>query len=156
MTDSHLRVKLQSEFMTEEGETKEQTMKKVLFVCVENSCRSQMAEAFAHIHGNGVIEAYSSGSRPSGKVNEKALTSMKELGYDLSKHRSKSLSKIPDIEYDVVVTMGCGDECPLVKAKQRQDWGIPDPKNLENQKFREIRNLIENKILNLINEIKNA
>ncbi len=125
-------------------------MKKVLFVCIENSCRSQMAEAFAKIHGKGVIEAYSSGSSPSGMVNAKALLSMKELGYDLSKHHSKSLTEIPDIEYDAVITMGCGDKCPFVRAKQREDWGIPDPKDMDEDGFRKIRDLIRDKVKDLV------
>lgn len=128
-------------------------MKKVLFVCVENSCRSQMAEAFAKIHGNGVIEAFSSGSRPSGKVNEKAISSMTEIGYDLSKHNSKSLSEIPDIEYDFVITMGCGDECPFVKSKYREDWDIPDPKDMDDEGFRRVRGLIEEKVKELVRNI---
>lgn len=93
-------------------------MKKVLFVCVENSCRSQMAEAFAKIHGKDILEGYSAGSKASGKVNEKAIKSMKEVAYDLVAHKSKSLNDIPDVEYDFAITMGCGDECPYVKAKQ--------------------------------------
>ena len=76
-------------------------MKRVLFVCVENSCRSQIAEAFARMHGAGAIEPYSAGSNPSGQVNLKAIVSMHELGYDLSRHVSKSLSEIPAVEYDV-------------------------------------------------------
>ena len=96
-------------------------MKRILFVCVENSCRSQMAEAFARMHGAGTIEPYSAGSKPSGQVNPKAVESMRELGYDLSKHGSKSLSDIPAVEYDVAVTMGCGDACPTVRAQQREE-----------------------------------
>lgn len=128
-------------------------MKKVLFVCVENSCRSQMAEAFAKIYGKDVIESYSAGSRASGKVNEKAIKSMQEIGYDLDAHKSKSLNVIPDIEYDFAITMGCGDECPYITAKQRLDWGIPDPKNMNNQEFNKVRDLIKEKILSLINTL---
>jgi len=101
-------------------------MKRVLFVCVENSNRSQMAEAFARIHGN--VEAFSAGSRPSGVVNPKAIAAMKEVGYDLTRHDSKSLREVPDVEYDLVATMGCGDECPNVRARCREDWQIPDRK----------------------------
>ena len=126
--------------------------KTVLFVCIENSNRSQMAEAFAHIHGQG-IAAYSSGSRPSGIVNPKAIASMAELGYDLAKHGSKALTEIPDIEYDAVVTMGCGDACPFVKAKRREDWQIPDPKHLPPDEFRKIRDLIQGKVKDLLSEI---
>ena len=118
-------------------------MKNVLFVCIENSCRSQIAEAFAQIHGKNVLEPYSSGSRPSGIVNPKALASMKEIGYDMSTHRSKSLSEIPDIEYDYVITMGCGDACPYVRAKHREDWGIPDPKDMDEEGFRKIREKVK-------------
>jgi len=124
--------------------------KRLLFVCVENSNRSQMAEAFARIHGGDKIEAYSAGSRPSGKINPKAIRTMKEIGYDLSKHRSKSLSEIPDIEFDFVATMGCGDECPFLRAKQREDWNIPDPKELPRSEFRAVRDLIENKVKEIL------
>ena len=98
-------------------------MKTVLFVCVENSCRSQMAEAFGKMHGEGIIEVYSSGSHPSGMVNPKAIASMKEIGYDLAKHQSLGLDKIPQIKYDYAITMGCGDECPMINAVNREDWG---------------------------------
>ena len=123
---------------------------KILFVCVENSNRSQMAEAFARIHGTGFVEAYSAGSRPSGRVNLKAIEAMRELGYDLSEHRSKGLSEIPDIEYDYAITMGCGDECPFVRAKQREDWNIPDPKEMSSDEFRFVRDLIEQKVKQLL------
>lgn len=127
--------------------------KRVLFVCVENSNRSQMAEAFANIHGNGKIEANSAGSRPSGRVNPKAIEAMKELGYDLTRHTSKGLNDFNGTEVDVAVTMGCGDECPLVQAKQRVDWQIPDPKDMSNVQFREVRNLIESKVQELIKSL---
>jgi len=129
-------------------------MKKVLFVCIENSCRSQIAEAFAKIHGTGLIEAYSSGSRPSGIVNPKGIDSMKEIGYDMSAHTSKSLSDIPDIEYGYVITMGCGDECPFIRATHREDWGIPDPKDMDADGFRNVRGMIEDKVTKLIVRVK--
>ena len=125
-------------------------MKRVLFVCVENSCRSQIAEAFSKIYGEGAVEAYSAGSRPSGKVNPRAIEFMRELGYDLTGHASKSLNDIPDMEYDMAVTMGCGDECPFVRAKEREDWDIPDPKELPPEEFRKVRDLIGTKVKELI------
>ena len=128
-------------------------MKNVLFVCIENSCRSQMAEAFGNMYGQEIIKAYSSGSRPSGQVNPKAIASMKEIGYDLSVHESKGLDEIPDIEYDLVVTMGCGDQCPVIRASARQDWDIPDPKNMNEQEFAEVRDQIRNNVQELINTI---
>jgi len=120
--------------------------KHLLFVCVENSNRSQMAEAFARIHGGGRIKAYSAGSFPSGRINPKAIESMNEIGYDLAQHESKSLSDIPDIEFDFVATMGCGDACPFVRARQREDWNIPDPKGMSPDEFRAVRDLIEAKV----------
>ncbi len=125
-------------------------MIKILFVCIENSCRSQMAEAFAKIHGTGILQAYSAGSNTSGVVNNKAIKSMQEIGYNLSTHNSKALSQIPDIEYDYAITMGCGDECPLVKAKVRTDWDLPDPKNMNEQDFNKVRDTIGKKVLALI------
>ncbi len=125
-------------------------MKKVLFVCVENSNRSQMAEAFARIHGAGKVEAHSAGSRPSGRVNPKAIDAMKEVGYDLTSHTSKGLGEFNGQEVEVAVTMGCGDECPRVVAKRREDWQIPDPRNMTPDQFREVRNLIESKVKELI------
>ena len=129
---------------------KEGRPKRVLFVCVENSCRSQLAEAFTRIHGGDAIEAYSAGSRPSGEVNPKAIAAMRELGYDLSRHRSKSLAEIPGVEYDYAITMGCGDECPLVRARHREDWGVPDPKHMGAGEFRQVRDLIEARVKTLL------
>jgi protein-tyrosine-phosphatase len=125
-------------------------MKRIIFVCIENSNRSQMAEAFARIHGGGQVEAFSAGSRPSGRLNPKAVEAMKELGYDLTAHQSKSLDAFNGKEFDEAVTMGCGDECPLVHAKKRVDWQIPDPKGMPPQEFRAVRNLIEKKVRELL------
>lgn len=128
-------------------------LKRVLFVCVENSNRSQMAEAFARITGGKSVEAYSAGSRPSGKVNPKAIEAMRELGYDLSVHRSKSLDELPDLAFDFVATMGCGDACPMVRARQRADWSIPDPKHLPADEFRVVRDLIQDKVRTTLDEL---
>jgi len=125
-------------------------MKRIVFVCVENSNRSQMAEAFAHILGAGQVEAFSAGSRPSGRVNPKAIEAMKELGYDLTTHTSKGLDAFNGKEVDVAITMGCGDACPLVMAKKRLDWQIPDPRDMSPVQFREVRNLIEAKVKELL------
>jgi arsenate reductase (thioredoxin) len=127
--------------------------KRVLFVCVENSNRSQMAEAFARIHGGDKVESHSAGSRPSGRVNPKAVAAMAELGYDLTRHESKSLANVPDLEYDAAVTMGCGDACPLVRARRREDWSIPCPKEMPPDEFRAVRDLIEQKVKALLAEL---
>src|ERR1043166_5047454 len=99
-----------------------------------------MAEAFARIHSAAKVEAFSAGSRPSGRVNPKAIEAMKELGYDLTIHTSKGLNAFNGREIEVAVTMGCGDECPLVPAKQGVDWKIPDPGDMTLEHFREVRN----------------
>lgn len=129
------------------------TMKRVLFVCVENSNRSQLAEAFVNIHGGGAIEAHSAGSKPSGIINPKAIRFMEELGYDLTTHRSKSLDDIAGIEFDAVITMGCGDNCPWVPAKRREDWGLADPKHMDDDGYRSVRDDISARVQKLLAEL---
>lgn len=125
--------------------------KKLLFVCIENSNRSQMSQAFATIIGGNNVEAYSAGSKPSGIVNPKAIAAMKELGYDLSTHDSKSLEEVKQFApFDAVVTMGCGDACPWMPAKRFIDWQIPDPKYLEPADFNKVRDMIREKVDALI------
>ena len=120
--------------------------KQVLFVCVENAGRSQMAEALTRLRAGDAIEPHSAGSKPYGKINPDAIAAMKEMGYDLATHKSKSLDDIPALEYDAVVTMGCGDACPFVRARQRFDWNIPDPKGKSIDEVRRIRDAIESKV----------
>ena len=125
--------------------------KKLLFVCVENSNRSQMSQAFATILGGVDVEAYSAGSKPSGIVNPKASAAMRELGYDLGLHDSKSLDEVKSFApFDAVVTMGCGDACPWMPAKQFIDWQIPDPKHMEPEQFNEVRDFIKGKVKDLL------
>lgn len=124
-------------------------MKRILFVCVENSNRSQMAEAFAHIYGGDTIAAQSAGSKPSGLINPKAIRFMAEYDYDLSKHTSKSLKDIEG-EFDAVITMGCGDNCPWIPAKLREDWQLPDPKNMADDDYRITRDEISARVKTLL------
>ena len=125
--------------------------KKLLFVCVENSNRSQMSQAFAKMLGGETVEAYSAGSKPSGAVSPKAIAAMKELSYDLSKHESKSLEEVKQFApFDAVVTMGCGDACPWMPAKKFIDWEIPDPKHMEPAEFNTVRDLIRDKVKELL------
>lgn len=123
---------------------------RVLFVCVENSCRSQIAEAFARQLGAGVLEAHSAGSRPSGRVHPSAVRLMKELGADLSGYRSKGLDEFSPWDWDYVVTMGCGEACPYVPGRARLDWKIPDPKDLPDEAFREVIFRIKEKVEGLV------
>ena len=124
--------------------------KRVLFVCVENSNRSQMAEAFARLRGGGAVEAFSAGSEPSGRINPKAIRFMQEVGYDLSGHASKSLDDIAGLEFDAVVTMGCGDNCPWVPAMRREDWALPDPRDFDDAGYRAVRDEIDARVQQLL------
>jgi protein-tyrosine-phosphatase len=126
--------------------------KRVLFVCVENSNRSQMAEAFARIHGGDSVEAFSAGSRPSGRINPKAIRFMAELGYDLATHTSKSLDDVNG-EFDAVVTMGCGDSCPWVPARRREDWSLPDPRDMDDEAYRGVRDQISRRVQVLLESL---
>ena len=128
-------------------------MKKVLFACVENSCRSQMAEGFANIHGTNILVPFSAGSRASGRINNKAVVAMTEIGYDLTEHKSKGLDEFSDLKFDYLITLGCNDECPNIETKFRREWNIPDPKNMDLKDFNKVRDLIEKRVLSLIDEI---
>ena len=129
--------------------TEERTLR-LLFVCVENACRSQMAEAFARLDGGARVEAYSAGSAPSGVVNARAIEVMREVDCDLSTHRSKGPEALPPGPFDVVVSMGCGDRCPAVPATRREDWEVPDPKNLPLEEFRRVRDEIRERVRSLL------
>jgi len=126
---------------------------KVLFVCVENARRSQMAEGFANAFGQGRLEVYSGGSSPSSQIDPLVIEVMKEKGIDLSGKRPKGLNDLPPVEMDYLVTMGCEETCPAVLAKQVIEWQIPDPKGKPIEVFRQLRDLIEEKVRTLLNEI---
>ena len=127
---------------------------RVLFVCVENSNRSQMAEAFARMHGAGVADPASAGSRPGAAINPRAVAAMAERGYDLTAHRPTSLAEIHPGPYAYVVTMGCGDACPWVAAEHREDWALPDPRDLPPDEYRAVRDDIERRVVDLIGRIR--
>ncbi len=127
-------------------------MKRVLFVCVENSNRSQMAQAFAQIIGGAEIEALSAGSKPSGRINPKAIRFMAELGYDLSAHQSKSLDQVSG-DFDAVIAMGCGDNCPWIPARIRQDWALPDPRDMDDDGYRAVRDEIGTRVRALLGSL---
>ena len=125
-------------------------MPSVVFVCVANSFRSQMAEAFARSCGGTAWEVWSVGSAPSGWVHPLAIQLMSELGYDLSARQSKGVADLPPKEWDYVVTMGCGDRCPTVRAKHRLDWEISDPAGLPLDDVRRIRDRIGELVRDLV------
>jgi protein-tyrosine-phosphatase len=112
-----------------------------------------MAQAFAQMHVNANIVAYSAGSNPSGIVNPKAIKSMAELGYDLTSHDSKSLQELQDIPMDTVVSLGCGDKCPWVESDKHVEWDIPDPRHMESEDFNHIRDLIGSKVNSLLSDM---
>ncbi|HTY12779.1 MAG TPA: arsenate reductase ArsC [Candidatus Omnitrophota bacterium] len=122
----------------------------VLFVCVENSCRSQMAEGWArHLFGDK-LDAYSAGSKPSGAVNSDAIKAMSEINIDISAQRPKSFTDLPVKKFDCVITMGCQDACPFFPAKEHLDWRIEDPKGKGLDVFRRVREEIGQKVRGLI------
>ena len=123
--------------------------KRVLFICHENCNRSQMAEAFARMYGEGWVEAYSAGCRPAEAIHPKAVAAMKELGYDLRQHFPKGLADLPNVEYDVAVVM-CDDGCLGVRAKHRENWKIPVPKLMPPDQFRAVRDQIGQKVKELL------
>jgi arsenate reductase (thioredoxin) len=131
-------------------------VKRVLFVCVENSCRSQLAEGLARKLGAGILDPHSAGSKPSGIVNPKAIAALKDRGIDISANKSKAISYFPAEGWHYVVTMGCGDACPFVPAKARLDWQIPDPKHMEKEEFSKVVDLIEEKVRGLLDEARRA
>ena len=122
----------------------------VLFVCVANSCRSQMAEALAKALVGDQWQIWSAGSSPSGRVHPLAMHLMQEIGLDLSTYRSKGLDDVPQQRWDYVVTMGCGDECPTVQARHRIDWAIPDPVALPAEEARNIRDQLAELVRELV------
>jgi protein-tyrosine-phosphatase len=131
-----------------------EVLPRLLFVCVENSCRSQMAEGFARRLGAGILEAWSAGSRPSGQVDPRAIRFMAEEGVDLRLQRSKGLDDLPaGVTWDWIVTMGCGDACPWLPARHRLDWDLPDPKALDDEGFRQVRNRIDQLVRQLVDEV---
>jgi arsenate reductase len=129
-------------------------MKKLLFVCIENSNRSQMAQAFATMYGKGNVQAFSAGSRPGGVVNPKAIAAMQQLGYDLTTHSSKTLGEVKtEAPFDAVVTMGCGDACPWMPARQHINWQIPDPREMDKEQFNKVRDYIGCLVKQLVDQL---
>ncbi len=127
--------------------------KRIVFICVENARRSQMAQGFAEAFGQGKVEVYSAGSRPASQIDPLVIEVMKEKGIDLSSKRPKSLNDLPSKEMDYLVTMGCEETCPAIPAKKIIEWDIPDPKGKSIEFYREIRDLVENKVKAFIKEI---
>jgi arsenate reductase len=120
---------------------------------VENARRSQIAEGFAEAFGQGKMEVYSAGSRPSSSIDPLVIQVMKEKGIDLSSKRPKSLNELPTTEMDYLITMGCEETCPALLAKKTIEWEIPDPKGKSVDIFREVRDMIEGKVKGLLKQM---
>jgi len=127
---------------------------KIVFICVENARRSQMAQGFAEALGKGELEVYSAGSRPSSSIDPMVIEVMKEKGIDLSGKRPKSLNELPPVEMDYLVTMGCEETCPAVLTKKIIEWEIPDPKGKSTDDIRKIRDMLEVKVKMLLEEVE--
>lgn len=129
-------------------------MTKVAFICVHNSCRSQIAEALGKHLAGDVLESYSAGTETKPQINQDAVRLMKQLyGIDMEKtQRSKLLSELPAI--DIVVTMGCNVECPYLPCKHREDWGLDDPTGKSDDEFIRVIREIESKVLQLAERVK--
>ncbi len=127
--------------------------KKVAFVCVHNSCRSQMAEGWAKHLGADVLEAYSAGTENYPEVKPLAVQVMEEAGVSMAGHRPKLLTEIPE-ELDILITMGCNVVCPYIPNSHQEDWGLTDPSGGPVEGFRETRDLIRGKVEDLIERVK--
>ena len=128
---------------------------KVAFICVHNSCRSQIAEALGKHFASDVFDSYSAGTETVPKINQDAVRLMKELyGIDMEKtQKSKLVSDLPSI--DAVVTMGCNVDCPYIPSRYRTDWGLEDPTGKDDTEFLKVIKIIEEKIFELKEMIKN-
>lgn len=130
-------------------------MIKVIFICVENACRSQMAEGCIKKLGKGLIEAYSAGSHPAKEINPLAVKVMKEKEIDISSHQPKGWLGMGETNFDYVISMGCKDICPFLPSRKSIQWNIPDPEGSSIETFRKVRDIIEGKVKILTEKIVN-
>ena len=128
--------------------------KKVAFICVHNSCRSQMAEGWAKKLGSDVLEVYSAGTDNYHEVKPLAVQVMEDAGVDMSKHTPKLLTDIPE-EVDILITMGCNVVCPFLPNSHSEDWGLDDPSGGPVEDYRITRDLIKEKVEDLIKRVEN-
>jgi protein-tyrosine-phosphatase len=128
----------------------------VLFVCVHNAGRSQMAAALLDHHGAGRVRVRSAGSTPADEINPAVVEAMREIGLDLSEEFPKPLTTDAVEAADVVVTMGCGDACPIFPGKRYLDWELPDPNGRSVEEVRSIRDEIDGRVRRLLEELAGA
>lgn len=130
-------------------------MKKVLFVCIENACRSQMAEAFFNKYAKGA-RAYSAGSKPAKEIDPKTVEVMKEKGMDLAGKAPTGFQPHLSRGFDIIVTMGCKDSCPITPKEKTIDWEIENPKGKPVEKYREVQGIIERKVAELAKRLESS
>ncbi|MEY7998855.1 arsenate reductase ArsC [Clostridium sp. Mt-5] len=129
---------------------------KVAFICVHNSCRSQMAEAIGKLYGSEVFDSYSAGTEIKSQINEDAVKTIRKL-YNIDMNEIQHVKLIDDLpEIDIVIKMGCNVACPFLPSKYEEDWGIKDPTGKGNVEFAKTAKIIEKKVKDLANEIKNG
>ncbi len=131
-------------------------MKKILFVCVGNSCRSQMAEGFANALGKGKVVAFSAGTMPAARVHPLAVEAMREVGIDISRQYPKSIAEFDLSEFDAVVSLCEADTdtlCPATFVGVREQWNIPDPVGQPMETFRRVRETIGERVKALVNRL---
>jgi arsenate reductase (thioredoxin) len=129
--------------------------RKVAFVCVHNSCRSQIAEAWARHLGGDVLDVYSAGTEEYPEVKPGAVQVMEEAGISMAGQKPKLLTDLPE-EIDIMITMGCGVTCPYWPNQHQEDWGIADPSGGPIEDYRETREIIKSKVENLIMRVKDG
>ncbi len=130
-------------------------MKKIAFVCTHNSCRSIIAEGFMRHYRNSVFEVYSGGTEKYPAPKPLAIEVMTDIGIDMAHARSKLVSELPDF-IDIIITMGCGVDCPYIPSNHREDWELDDPSGYPKSFFEETRDLIEVKVIELISRIESG
>jgi arsenate reductase (thioredoxin) len=128
-------------------------MARVLFVCLHNAGRSQMSRALFERSADGRHQAESAGTTPADRVHPEVVAAMDELGVDVAGERPKRLTREMAERADIVVTMGCGDECPYIPGKRYLDWDLPDPKGRPIEEVREVRDEIERRVRGLVEEL---
>jgi len=124
---------------------------RILFACVGNSCRSQMAEAFCREFGKEV-ECASAGSEPAAAVQPDAIAVMSEVGIDISGTWPKGFEDLPDLKYDYLVTMGCEVDCPFLPGAKVVQWEIPDPSGRGIDEFRRVRDIVKAEVTKLLSD----
>jgi len=127
---------------------------KIAFICVGNSCRSQMAEGFAKKHAGNLFEIYSAGTEPASEVNPFAVSVMQEKNIDISQQKPKLLKDIPEF-INYIITMGCGVSCPIISHNYQEDWELDDPAGKPIEEFRKTRDMIELKLKDFLERFKN-